>query len=199
MTRPDELRSDPVSIRDVLLGDRFVGPGLLVQVERQVLEQDTVEGPQYRTGSVIPTGVSAHKDHGSEDGFSDECLGLLCRLTEWLDGGIRNASETERKILPVLREHKRTDVQALTGKFGTIQQVRNELKSILPVTDERVPESVAARATELVDYLLGWLGVECDHHWQEVDSEVPRLRIFECSHPACGLRSFLDHKGRWSA
>lgn len=191
-------------IRDYLIGNAYGAIGLLHKVEQRVKEQDTIDGPVYKTGSVMLTGPSASRDHGNESGLSETCFELLVALTQWLGKGIGwdTSGDTEKQLLRYLIENRITDIEVLTG--GRIQQVIDEVDRILPEDRELYEEHPAwQRVNELKKYLLDWLDDDCHHQWEliaDVDNSL-RVATYRCTVKDCNARKNLynNDENEWVA
>lgn len=188
-----ELRNDPALLRNYLLGTTYGGAGLLRRVEQRVSEQTQVDGPAYRTGSVIPTGVSVGKDHGSDSGFSETTFALLVGLIQWLGHGLGRTppGHSERALLEYLVRNHITDLDALLGSDGRLEQVRRRVEEEL-----REPtEAQIQNCRDLVDFLRAWMTSDCDHEWEEVERDG-KLVVHACD---CGARRYLHGEDQWLA
>jgi hypothetical protein len=192
--------------RDYLLGSTYVGPGLLRRVEERVIEQDVIDGPVYRTGSVMEMGTSAGKDHGSDEGLSERCFDLLVALTQWLGKGIGwdRSGRTSQKLLEALHNNRITDVILLTqgdrDDKGTLERVREEIDRLIPRSREgelAEDDPVRTRCEELIRFLQSWMEADCDHDWERVSSTDIRVSVFRCS---CGVQRYQrDGEEEWLA
>lgn len=187
-------------LRDYILGSTYVGPGLLRRVEQRVLEQDVIDSPIYKTGSVMVTGAAAGRDAGNEDGLSEETFGLLVGLVQWLGKGIGwdHSGDTAKGLLKQLVSHRITDVTLLTRGIAsedvpaTFSVVRARVEALLPSADGELSEDdvlVMAKIDALIKFLQDFMEAGCNHEWEQVSSSDIRVVVQRCR---CGVQRYLD-------
>lgn len=193
-------------LRDYVLGSTYVGPGLLKRVEQVVLAQDVIDGPRYRTGSVMPTGTSHGRDAGDESGLSERCFDLLIGLTQWRGStlGFPRFGQGAQSLLRYLVKNRITDVHLLTQggpaeegeqpQRPILAEIRDEFDRLVPAErdgDMDPADPAWVKAEALITFLQDWLESDCDHDWERVSSADMQVSVLRCKHPRCGVQKHV--------
>lgn len=166
--------------------------GLLGRVRQRVKAVSQVEGPVYRTGSVIPTGGAGHANEDAS-GLIEQVTELAIALNEWEGQGIGSSTaKTGRSLIQYLRANHLTDVDYLVGRYGRLERTVEVVKALLIDPTEMN----LAKVESLAHYLTGWIG-DCKHEWHTLTSEDGSIELHDCP---CGA-GFYTYQGddRWLA
>lgn len=201
-------RLNRTALREYILGSFYVGPGLLRRVEQRVKEQDVIDVPVYKTGSVMATGPSAGRDAGHEDGLAEETFSLLVGLIQWLGKGIgwETSGATARGLLKQLLANRITDVSMLTAGIpservpATFTLIRNRVEDLLPSHAEgdlAEDDETLAKIDSLIRFLQDFMEAGCDHDWEPIASTDVRITVERCN---CGVLRYLPPGSQeWAA
>ena len=181
--------SDDDRLSDYLIGDGGVygHAGLLDRVKDRVKGLDTDAGPTFATGSIIGAKDNVYADSESETAI----LELTVALIAW-KGGNQPSATTERALVQYLKQYRISDTDLLLGSQrtgeGLIDRTKDRVRSLLHV---EVPSAKALGACYgLVELLQAWIDRSCDHDFQPIPSDDPRIQAAKCA--ICDLVAFPE-------